>query len=190
VDGTLLLDGEIVCGGAPGGDQAGGGSGGSIYLTAGTLEGSGRISADGGDGGVLGGGGGAGRIAVYCGTDIFTGAITGSGGEGFEPGENMGMPQNYLKDAITVLQGLAKTDFKNSQSGKTLINKLDAAIGSIEAGLYQDALMKLQHDLFPKMDGCATTGWPDKNDWIIGCEAQQQVYPLILEAIQLLESLL
>ncbi|RPJ32055.1 MAG: hypothetical protein EHM35_11865, partial [Planctomycetaceae bacterium] len=86
VNGTLLLDGGIVCGGAPGGYHAGGGSGGSIYLTVGTLAGAGMISADGGAGGEGGGGGGGGRIAIYYGTDTFSGTVTASGGAGFSPG--------------------------------------------------------------------------------------------------------
>ncbi len=49
--------------------------------------------------------------------------------------------------------------------------------------------MKLKHDILSKIDGCASTGKPDKDDWIITCEAQQKLYPLVLEAIQLLQSL-
>ena len=47
-------------------DDAGGGSGGSIWLTAGALAGTGAIAADGGAGELYdGGGGGGGRIAIY-----------------------------------------------------------------------------------------------------------------------------
>jgi hypothetical protein len=194
VGGTLFLDGEVICQGATGGYQAGGGSGGSIYLTAGTLAGAGIISADGGDGGEGGGGGGGGRIALYCDTNTFSGTITASGGVGFEPG-GVGTiypwdvsAEDYLEQSIVAVRELAVTDFTNPRSGNALINKLEATITSIEAGLYQDALMKLQHDLLPKMDGCALTGNPDKDDWIITCEAQQKLYPLIWEAILLLQS--
>jgi hypothetical protein len=80
------LDGGIVCGGAQGGYDSGGGSGGSIYLTAGTLAGAGTISADGGNGSESGGGGGGGRIAIYYDTDTFSGTVTASGGAGLSPG--------------------------------------------------------------------------------------------------------
>lgn len=195
VDGTLFLDGGVVCQGAPGGGQAGGGSGGSIYLTAGTLSGAGIISADGGDGGEGGGGGGGGRIALYYGTDTFSGTITASGGVGFEPGAAGTiypwdiLPEDYLQEAIVVIGELAADDFGNANFGHALINKIEATIALIEAGLYQNAMTKLQNDLLPKMDGCILTGRPDRNDWMVTCEAQQKLYPLIWEAIQLLQSL-
>ena len=194
VNGTLLLDGGIVCRGTPGGYH-GGGSGGSIYLTVGTLAGAGTISADGGSGGEGGGGGGGGRIAVYYDTATFSGTMTASGGAGFNLGGTgtiflSMLPEDCLEAAITELRGLAAANFTNAQSGNALTNKLEATIALIEAGLYQDALMKLQHDLLPKMDGCALTGQPDKGDWIITCEAQQKVYPLVLQAIQLLQGLI
>ena len=191
VDGTLLLDGGIVCRGVTGGYHSGGGSGGSVYLTVGTLTGAGMISADGGEGGEGGGGGGGGRIAIYCGTNAFSGTMTASGGAGFEPGgTGTGLPQDFLEVAIVALRGLTAAEFTNARSCNALTNKLEAAIASIEVGLYQDALMKLRHDVLPKMDGCATQGTPDKDDWIITCTAQQEIYPLVLQAIQLLEDLI
>jgi hypothetical protein len=64
VSGTLLVDGRISAAGLGAlSPNFGGGAGGSIYLTAGTLAGAGVISANGGAGGGLGGGGGGGRIA-------------------------------------------------------------------------------------------------------------------------------
>jgi hypothetical protein len=60
----------------------------------------------------------------------------------------------------------------------------------IDEGLYQDALNKLKNDILQKTDGCAETGQPDKNDWILTCEDQEKVYPLVLRAIELLERLL
>src|SRR5439155_3946470 len=60
-----------------------GGSGGSLWLTAGTLSGSGVISANGGSGDYpQGGGGGGGRIAVYHGANYFSGSISVYGGPG------------------------------------------------------------------------------------------------------------
>jgi len=35
-----------------------------------------------------------------------------------------------------------------------------------------------------KTDGCAETGQPDKNDWIITCEEQNEIYPLVIETIE------
>ena len=70
-----------------------------------------------------------------------------------------------------------------------MTNKLNAVLGLIEQGQYQDALDKLINDLLKKTDGCEVSGSPDKNDWVRDCEAQQQFYALIQEAIALLTSL-
>jgi len=73
-------------------DGAGGGAGGSIWITARQLDGTGRISANGGPGEDSGGGGGGGgRIAVYSRTNQFSGEIVAAGGaagNGAQPGEN------------------------------------------------------------------------------------------------------
>ena len=89
------MDGELTADGNDGRTQSvygsGGGSGGSVYLTAAALSGAGVISADGGDGGDgywdQGGGGGGGRIAVYY-EDMsqFTGTVQAQGGWGYEYG--------------------------------------------------------------------------------------------------------
>ena len=62
---------------------SGGGSGGSIWLTVGTLSGAGSITANGGSGaGSLGGGGGGGRIYVSSSNNSFTGTLAAYGGGG------------------------------------------------------------------------------------------------------------
>lgn len=82
VDGFLTADGA----GAPP-NNAGGGSGGSIYLTVGSLTGTGAISANGGPGEwVDGGGGGGGRIAIYYASNDFKGTLTAFGGGGSQRG--------------------------------------------------------------------------------------------------------
>lgn len=70
--------------------------------------------------------------------------------------------------------------FKNSNMKNTLINKLIAVINNIEMGNYKEALGQLQQDILAKTDGCAVSGAPDKNDWIIDCAAQGRVYPLLI----------
>ncbi len=86
VTGTLEVQGWLSASGAgapP--DNAGGGSGGSIWLTAGTLTGAGNIVANGGPGEwVEGGGGSGGRIALYFTNNQFTGPVTVYGGGGAE----------------------------------------------------------------------------------------------------------
>ena len=79
VDGTVSADATATTAG----NYCGGGSGGSVYLTCGTLTGVGTLSAK-GSGGVLGGGGGGGgRIAViYSSANSFSGPMTAAQGTG------------------------------------------------------------------------------------------------------------
>ena len=101
--------------------------------------------------------------------------------------ETTGSPKDVLGRTIEIVRGLAPGSLTNPNSGDALVNKFEAAIALIDVGLYQDALNKLKHDVLPKTDGCALRGQPDKDDWINTCEAQQKVYPLVLQAIELLE---
>ncbi|HMN42004.1 MAG TPA: GC-type dockerin domain-anchored protein [Phycisphaerales bacterium] len=67
VGGTLTVNGEIAADGDPyNGTYSGGGSGGSIWITAATVTGTGTIHANGrGYNACATGGGGGGRVAVY-----------------------------------------------------------------------------------------------------------------------------
>ncbi len=80
VDGLLSADGQdaAYCCGTDGG----GASGGSIWISSGTLTGIGTISTRGGKGmrSNVGGAGGGGRIDVYGTTYHFAGTITAAGG--------------------------------------------------------------------------------------------------------------
>jgi len=83
VGGVLNVDGKLSAEGQAGlQNNSGGGSGGSIWATAGVLAGEGRIAADGGAGQVYGGGGAGGRIALCSAIDIFDGNASVSGGAG------------------------------------------------------------------------------------------------------------
>jgi hypothetical protein len=95
-----------------------------------------------------------------------------------------------LIDAINVINSLDPEHFKNKNLKKALTNKINAVLAMIDEGRYEDALDKLSNDILQKINGCADNGEPDKNDWIITCEAQNMVYPLIIEAMEYLEELL
>ena len=79
--------------------------------------------------------------------------------------------------------------FKNENMQNTLINKLNAVIADIGSSNYQDALNKIQNDILKKTDGCAISGAPDKNDWIMDCGDQNVIYPEMLSIINRLEGL-
>jgi hypothetical protein len=94
------------------------------------------------------------------------------------------------QNCIDIVALLRPVDFKNANMQKTMINKFNAVIASIESGNYEDALDLLKNDILGKTDGCAKSGKPDKNDWIVTCKAQGELYPAVLIAIAAIESLL
>jgi hypothetical protein len=106
VAGTLTLDGRLSANGNSSlFESAGGGAGGSIWVTARKLTGTGAITAIGGEGDLLeGGGGGGGRIALYCGTNDFAGLLSAAGGDGASPGGNGTVLQTDLPAVQVIAQ--------------------------------------------------------------------------------------
>ncbi|HUS72821.1 MAG TPA: GLUG motif-containing protein [Sedimentisphaerales bacterium] len=96
--------------------------------------------------------------------------------------------QCTLADAVEI--ELEPESLKNEKMKNALLNKIDAAMKMIEETNYTGALSKLEHDILAKMDGCGETGQPDKNDWIITCEEQSEVYPLIIDTIEHVKGLM
>jgi hypothetical protein len=94
-----------------------------------------------------------------------------------------------LQQTIAVVNSLPEGDFKNNNMKNVLTNKINAALEEIERGSYQNALDKLENDILGKMNGCYQTGIPDKNDWLTDCSSQEQIYSLIIEAMDLLQAL-
>ena len=77
----------------------------------------------------------------------------------------------------------------NDNAIEPLSRKIQATLKMMYEGLYEDALDKLQNDILKKTDGCAETDAPDATDWILTCEDQAKVYPLVMRAIELLQRL-
>jgi hypothetical protein len=96
--------------------------------------------------------------------------------------------QCALSDAVEKL--LKPESLKGKNLKRSLLNKITIATDMIDNGLYTDAMNKLQNDILQKTNGCAEMGQPDKNDWIINCEQQAVVYPLIIETIEHVRSFL
>ena len=79
----MVHDGQITVNGKDAVDNSGygGGSGGSVFIVAGSFDGSGVIQVNGGAGGINGGGGGSGgRVAVHYNSSFFSGTISAYGG--------------------------------------------------------------------------------------------------------------
>ena len=64
-----------------------------------------------------------------------------------------------------------------------LLNKTNTVLANLQAGDVSAALDKIKNDILAKTDGCAVTGSPDKNDWIIDSAAQAKIYPSLMEII-------
>jgi len=97
---------------------------------------------------------------------------------------------DVLIQAIAAINALSESTIQNSNMKKAFTNKIGAVLQLIDEGRYGEALAKLKNDVLQKMDGCASSGSPDKNDWITDCVAQSQVYLLVIQAIGLLEEMI
>jgi hypothetical protein len=96
--------------------------------------------------------------------------------------------QVTLADVVETL--LNPVSLKNKNMKNALLNKVNEVQQMIDEGLYEAALNKLRNDVLQKTDGCAETGQPDKNDWIITCQEQGKIYPLVIETIEYVRSLM
>lgn len=94
-----------------------------------------------------------------------------------------------LDDISSVVDALDDDSLRNKKLRKPLTNKINAVMRMVDKGCYEDALKKLQHDILGKTNGCVDVGEPEKNDWITSCEEQEQLYNLVIRAIELLERL-
>jgi hypothetical protein len=94
-----------------------------------------------------------------------------------------------LLDAVDTINALDTATLKNRQLLKPLKNKIAEVLAAIVKGRFAGVLDKLEHDILDKTNGCAEIGAPDRNDWIQDCVAQRQVYPLIIQAIDLVRRL-
>jgi hypothetical protein len=96
--------------------------------------------------------------------------------------------QCNLADAVDIM--LDPNNLKSENLKKPYIHKINIAQDMIDRGIYAGALSKLENDILLKTDGCGESGEPDKSDWVITCEAQEQIYPLVIETIEDVKSLM
>jgi len=93
-------------------------------------------------------------------------------------------------DLVVDINELATDDFQNRNMQNALTNKLNVILKMMDRGNYQNALDKLTSDVLTKTDGCAATGVPDSNDWIIDCDEQANAMQVISELSDLLQRLI
>jgi hypothetical protein len=98
---------------------------------------------------------------------------------------------SVLLETITVVRNLPPEVLKNGNVTKdSIINKIEVVLDMIADGRYENAAGKLINDVIERTNGCAIGGEPDSDDWIITCEGQNEVYPLVMEALGYLQNLI
>lgn len=129
VTGDLVLDGTLAVNGenAPG-LNAGGGSGGSIGISARRISGGGIITACGGAGNALGGGGGGGRIAITCKTNSFAGDYLVHGGTGQNTG---GAGTVFVRETSSSTSSVLMVDNNNLNGTNTPVYFYDVSGGNV-----------------------------------------------------------
>lgn len=99
-----------------------------------------------------------------------------------------------LEDTVNAINNLEISNFNRRVFKRILTMRINIALRQVDLGNYNVALMILEYRIIPKIDGCASSGSPDtgfpfyERDWIDNCDAQGHVYPLIDEAIELLNA--
>ena len=102
-----------------------------------------------------------------------------------------------LTNSVDIINDLPAGAFKSGKQDN-LTDKINAVRTMIDdaitsGGSYQNAINKLEGDVLKKVDGCAAdpdNPQADNNDMIDDCEAQAVVYDLLIDALNLLKSLI
>jgi len=95
-----------------------------------------------------------------------------------------------LFEADGIIGKLGPESFNNEESAFELACVINDVFTMLDEGMYFEVMVILQGDILERMDGCANIGVPDEDDWITSIEGQVLLYPLVVETIELLESLL
>jgi parallel beta-helix repeat protein len=96
-----------------------------------------------------------------------------------------------LLESIDIVNNMDQGILKNGNETKdSMINKINAVLGIINQKNYTTAKGKLENDVLERINGCIISGVPDSDDWIITCEGQGRVYPLVNKAKGHLQNLI
>ncbi|NJO16780.1 MAG: hypothetical protein HC877_13845 [Thioploca sp.] len=101
---------------------------------------------------------------------------------------------NAITDILqAIVEAINETNpdvFKNKELQKVLSNQVNIVIKLVDQRQYSEALSKLSGgSILGKINSCAESGEPDKNDWIQDCVRQELVHDLVIEAIGYLGNL-
>ena len=88
-----------------------------------------------------------------------------------------------LEQAGVTVGGLDADIFKRKRHQAELVRHIDRTVELVGRLEYRKALRHLRGKVLHRLDGCAKAGRAHKKDWIQDCAAQEQVYPLLMEAV-------
>ena len=98
--------------------------------------------------------------------------------------------------ATTVSDSFAEeADLLAPSTRGAMIRQVERAFRHLDGGAVVRSKLMLAQQVLPRVDGCAERGRPDVGspapapDWIDGCEAQNTVYPRVVEILERLEAL-
>jgi hypothetical protein len=94
-----------------------------------------------------------------------------------------------LEYAVDLVNGLDPAVFKNRSLQKNMAKHIGQALGQIDKAQYDGAREKLEA-VARQTDGCANDSEPDRNDWIQQCDAQDQIHPVLVHALGLVDEVL
>ena len=88
-----------------------------------------------------------------------------------------------IRNLQRVIANLPPTAFRNVVLKDVMLIELNAVLLTITAHDYSAALQLLQNVILPETNGCATTGAPERSNWIVNCPDQSMVYTPLLNII-------
>ncbi len=97
---------------------------------------------------------------------------------------------DILREAICEVKSIPRSHFRCRRMKKILTKIIYINMMLADRGRYRGAYMQMRYGIIRKLDGCERNGCPDRNDWIRKCESQELVYPLLVEAKELLAEIL
>jgi len=108
---------------------------------------------------------------------------------------NIDYLNQLLMDAVEAINNLDKDQLKNVFGGylgwrvrrEFLTCKINMALILIAKEKYDAAAKLLNYFVVPHMDGCSESSELEMDDWVRDCSAQAGIYPLVMEAVEILE---
>ncbi|XP_077861760.1 LOW QUALITY PROTEIN: uncharacterized protein LOC100369350 [Saccoglossus kowalevskii] len=130
VNGAFVLEGILSSNGGDGSVGCGGGSGGSVLVEAGKVEGHGQVTAHGGSGAAnISAGGSGGRVALYSDdVSLFSGDILAYGGHGTLPGAAGTAYMKYTEYGLLTDYIIINNNNQQTPSNTIILNDQDQFI--------------------------------------------------------------